>query len=505
MSSKKRRTKPEGNRPFAGGPPGVTGEVTIPASVLGPPQNEAEAASPAFQAMRMLGEGTLRPGSPPGAPKDYELIEPGDIINPPLIGMLHGEVRADVAPPGRAVRRVEYIADDDAPGGYRIEGIPKIDPATVPVRISWTAADVLDQHTRLTERMVRPNEHKLDFIRYFVTDCYRKSPERAQGMFYPADLRPLRNSDQDDPGREVARQICGIIGHGLSEGITYQITGEMVAVMRQLLAKSPDAIAHIDEAELPAPAGFAWLDDPWPITDANGYSVPVRAMSWELEYAWSNGSQDHPLARPERVACARIGLWTLIDDDVAYGRWAGQEERASSTSASIGEVTLMHLALLPFGERFSMPPHARDIAESILGLVHMLWMFLGMEIVSTEVAHDIPRSIRKQAARSLKHGEVRVVILRKIRHAATGEVVSSRDVDWSCRWVVAGHARHIDKYDGDRHHAVRHVRAGEKHDLCGICLARGEQVRVTFVRPYIKGPDGLPLRAAGPVVNRLAR
>lgn len=498
--------------------PPQTQSMEIPVAFLGEPANELERQSPAFQAARILSERGFLPGpggeQPPG---QYESVEAGWAVDPPpMIAPVGGKMRMDVAPfrsPNLA--RPSVIIREDLPPEVQaqIEATVDIDPDSVAVRTSWTAGQALEQHTELTERLTRPTGQVLDYFRYFVTDAYRKNPQRAQGMFYPADLRPLADAEVPDPGTSVAQQISAFVARGLRDALTFQVTEEMVAVMRQVHDKTQENVTYLDEAELPSPAGFAWLDKPWPLRDRWSNYIPIRALTWELEHAWASveGERKYPGDIPRRVPCVRVGLWTWMDDDIAYGRWIGNEHRAKDISDSIGELTFMHLALLPFGAEFQManPPaderKKMDSPESILGILHTLWMFLGMEIVSTEPATDVPRLARKRALRSLRHGEVRVVTLRKIRHVHSGDIVNPRDIDWSCRWVVQGHWRHIDKYEGEKHHAIREVRRGEKHDACGICSSRGEEARVTWIGPYLKGPDGAPLKSADKLVYRLSR
>lgn len=520
--------------------PGTSFSMEVPASALGPPRNEFEAASPALQASRMLGEGTL-PGidrlrqvdirdevPPAGAPilmqarksslPPAEETYQTDVANPaPLVryhtadhGPAPGEFR--LVEPGDQVEPPYDRAEGDAGawigGGRDVPPQPpeiKANPEAVPVRTSWTAGDVLEEHTRLTERHARPDAMLLDFYEYYIQDAFAKNPARAQGMLYPVDMRGIRRGDR--PSEAKARHLSGIIAHGLTDALTFQVTSDMVTVMRSVHDKTQLGVTYLDEAELPSEAGFAFLDKPWLVIDTNDNVIPVRALTWEVDYAWTDGTESYKLPRPERIACVRVGLWTYMDDDVAFGRWPGREDRAREVSGQIGELTLMHIALLPFGERFGMPAakDKREAAKSILGFVHTLWMFLGMEIVGTPKAEGIPRLIQRRASKSLRHAEVRVVVLRRIKHPKTGESVGVRDIDWSCRWVVQGHLRHIDRYEGERHHAIREVRPHEEHDVCAICLSRGQEARVTWVHPYVKGPEGAPLRAADKVVYKLAR
>lgn len=72
------------------------------------------------------------------------------------------------------------------------------------------------------------------------------------------------------------------------------------------------------------------------------------------------------------------------------------------------------------------------------------------------------RATRRAAKRAHLdvHG-VTVIRIRRLEHAPAAEPGS---VDWTCRWIVRGHWRR---------------------------LADGRQ---TYVKPYVKGPEGLPLR-----------
>lgn len=461
--------------------------VEIPVSVLGPPRNEFERRSPALQAMRMLGEGGLGDAGlpdPAAMPSSYEVVEAGDAIDPAVYPHHFS----------RDPEREDWADNSD------------LDPDTVFCRAAWTPTEVLDAHAWLAERHARPDGYMLDYLEYFMQDALGKSRGRAQGMFYPVDLRDVEAGKRPSEGH--ARHLSALIAAGLGEAVTYEVTEDMVDVMRQVHDKTQESITHIDEAELPEPAGFAWLDKPWVVTDTNGNFVPVRALTWELDYAWTDGTESVKLQAPERIPCARVALWTYMDDDIAFGRWPNAEDRAREVEGQLGGLTMMHIALLPFGARFGFKDEsaAAKHPESILSLLHTLWMFLGMEIVGTPLAENISRTTKRRAARSLKNSDVRVVILRKIKRTKDDSGEHSAAA-WSCRWVVQGHWRHIDAYPGERHHAVREIRALEKYGVCGVCRAAERHVRVTWVGPYVKGPDGKQLKPAEPrrVLYKLAR
>jgi hypothetical protein len=93
-------------------------------------------------------------------------------------------------------------------------------------------------------------------------------------------------------------------------------------------------------------------------------------------------------------------------------------------------------------------------------------------------------------------------MLRRVHYASDENLPEGehRSIDWTCTWLVQGHARHLEDYD---HAMYGKHRAVQDHDAGpGRCTTCG--ARTTWVRPYIKGPDGLPLKQTKQVY-RLAR
>jgi len=360
--------------------------------------------------------------------------------------------------------------------------------------ITRAPGEVLDAQTRLAEGLLKPSADLMAFTVGFMRDAWAKSHAanekmyssgRARGMFYP--LIPPRGRLFDEGH---ARELNRLLGVGVRDAVCYQVTAEMVRVMRDTYTGTMRRIEHIDEPEMPVPAGWAWLDEPWVMTDTHGLGVPVRVVSWHATEAMTTGSERDPLPSPQVVPCFRVMLWTHVQDDIDAGRLSPDEEWLD-----IGALSLMHTAVVPFGLRFQVPDaEARKGVDSFLGLVHLLWMFLGMEITATPRAH-LPRPFRRRAQRSLKHGEVHVVLLRRIAHVTEPPEGHTR-IDWTCRWVVQGHYRHIEPPEGHRPHRGFPVGA-DRH--CGVCGGR-----LTWVGPYLKGPDGKPLKVSRTLM-KLAR
>ncbi len=354
--------------------------------------------------------------------------------------------------------------------------------------ITTRPLEVLEEHARLAEKLSKPDSHMADFLRFFMQSELNKrhGEDDAHALFFPVLPRGTTDATAGH-GEELAR----VLGRGLRYAQTYEVTAEMTAAMRMVYDATEGGIEHIDEAELPCDQGFAWLDDGWPVTDLHGNVIMVRALSWDRTVAATSGTELDPMSPPRPWPCARLSLFTHAADDKAAGRdtW----EHGDYVKHMLGTLTLLHTTLIPFGMRFAPPtaPDARS-ADSVVGLIHLLWMFLGMEITATERA-QIKNHYAKRAMRrgSLRHGEVRVVVLRRVRHVTEAEP-GHRAVDWRGRWVVQGHWRHRHEAE-DRHRAIV---------TGGVCVHCG--VECTYVAPFLKGPNGKPLIVSR-TLHRLAR
>jgi len=150
--------------------------------------------------------------------------------------------------------------------------------------------------------------------------------------------------------------------------------------------------------------------------------------------------------------------------------------------------------------------------------VHSLWTFLGMELSASRKARPPSGAHRRQLLRSIRHDTVHVITLRRISYISDGPG-GHRQVNRTCKWWVGDFRRHIDPYrdeDADgrprRHEPVPAGRAAggedeDDHDICAVCLARGQTVRITLVRGHRRGPSYLPWKkpAGDRTVRRLSR
>jgi hypothetical protein len=347
--------------------------------------------------------------------------------------------------------------------------------------ITATPSQVLGYHADLVNRHRNPDRRLVSYLYHYMTSVARQGGvQEVQALFYPA----VPDSDLRLAPQHAA-DAAKMIGRELADAATYQVTVEMIDAMRGVYGNMEE-VESLDVAELPCESGWAWFDKSWPIRDVNGDYYHLRAISWCFLTARVRRGQQ-VFGDGKECPCTRISLWVHVADDLP-----------DVVDSAIGQVQLIHTAVIPFGVPFLTSERDKK-AESFLGVTHLLWMFLGMEITAT-TRPRIQNHYRKHALRSLKHGEVHVVMLRRVRYHSDAPEVH-RKIDWQARWVVQGHWRHLSNPNAEAGKPVhRAVAISDGVDrICAVCGGK-----LTWVHPYIKGPDGLSLKVSK-TLHRLAR
>jgi len=353
-------------------------------------------------------------------------------------------------------------------------------PAAQPTTGTLAPRAVLDHHVRLHDLLARPTVGLVHRIRAGAIDAHEAADSEADIMFWPHT--PHESDDE-------ARAYMGELARGLFDAATFQVTGGMcdaVSGIYENLVGEANALVHIDQAELPAPAGFVWLDKPRHAKDKNGEVIATRVLTWHSDLSGVVESY-----HPDQVTpLLRICSWHLQGDADDY-----------PDGHSDGPLVLNQSLTIPFGMRL---PGGRNVdwedpfgGDNSVTWFHALCVLMGTVIAAREPA-PVERGARRRAQRSIRHDQVHVVTLRRAVHA-DGTEAGHRDVDWSCRWLVAGHHRHIEAYD--EAHGWHHADPDRASKRCRVCGAL-----TTFVHGYVKGPDGLPLRVReSRTLYRLAR
>jgi hypothetical protein len=369
------------------------------------------------------------------------------------------------------------------------------------VRTRWPGDLVKDQHAWLEHHYRNPSGDLADYLAFNIRNSLAQD-HRTASMFWPVDL----TSGADVP---QGRQLAQLIARGLGDARSVQVESPMIAKMRAEQEARPTGTTVLDEGWLPCAAGFAWLDTPWLQELAAGYWLPVRAVSWERTAALA--SSDHGAAGlpadglPAMIDSVRIVLWLLISDDVAFGRWEGEESRAEKVANRVGRLIPQQVVLLPFGARINMiGGRLRTNGEQLMGLVRTLWKYLGELLPKSRVVRPAAPAVARRVSRSLKHSELHIITLRQYDYIGEPEPHFPSKIDWRGRWWVDEFYRHIDHYDDGadekgrrrRHQAMPAQRSGyvtdDDHDVCAVCLANGHAIRIALIHTFAKGPANKP-------------
>ena len=305
-----------------------------------------------------------------------------------------------------------------------------------------------------------------------VLDRLEEEPEvpRDQIMFYPLDI--------SHP--QAPLMLATLIRAQLMRAVTYQVTADMCDAVMGMSQKTAQRVEYLATDDRPSTFGFVWMDKPYASGWVRGTEVPVRAVSWSPQpMKYTTGAE---------MEGTRFCEWAWADDVAFVIEQDGRTELPEAfvldeVFRSIGPLVLLHTFVWPHNVRFDMSEQeANHPAVWILAL----WLMLGSEIVVSRKDHG-DRPMRRRAEKARIATDITVVTLRRARHAEDDDSEPGmRDVDWSCRWLVAGHWRHHTA-PADRHHA-KHV-PGPGKPSCAICGGG-----ISWVKPYVKGPDDKPVR-----------
>jgi hypothetical protein len=356
---------------------------------------------------------------------------------------------------------------------------------------------ILDHHAALAARLRNPDDAMTDWWQYYMDTAWQTQVRRSghgSSMFWPA---VPYDAEQISYGQ--ARQTARLVAAGLREAETFQVTEQMVDRITADMATLPaEKISKFDLAALPSPAGFAWLDKPWRLgSSPRGTNFVTRAVSWQYI--------EVPTDTAGTVPAARVAMWAFIDD--LPGPHANARLRED-----IGPLAQLYCDVIPFGMRFNTTLIGEDdpdtlVIEITLSLIHMLWKYLGMTILTERRQAPISPQQRKRHRKTLRHGKVSIILLRREVHPYDPDAAPGhRDVDWSCRWPVDGHYRHLDGRRAHKGEAAGFARMWcEDHQRrdCWHCEICGGPM--CWIGDYLKGPPGKPLKPHGQKLYRLAR
>lgn len=318
------------------------------------------------------------------------------------------------------------------------------DPTRICPR-TLSAREVLDLHADLQRSLSHMDPWYREGMKTYAVQDVGGKPE-----WMASHLHPSVTLDDLDPW-------LASLGGDLAGATTYKVTAEMVDLAGALAEANPD-IGKIRKEDLPSDWGFMWLDKPIPRPsvddDEDHPPMLMHAVSWVLVPVMN--VRIGYFGKTARMTAIRVREWGWNNDLDVRPR----------------PLHLMGQAVIPItgGVYTNLKEHWH---------IHMLWILMGMEITASHT-EQADRAGRKRA-RELKHAEVTVITLRRPERRGDKPSATPRQIDWSCTWIVRGH-----------HRKAPH----------GGTFADGRDQ--TWVRPYLKGPDGAPLRASD-ILYKLAR
>lgn len=359
------------------------------------------------------------------------------------------------------------------------------------MRTSFTPGDVLRAHAEHAERFQHPGSPLVRFMAVFMNDVIiKRGSDALISMFYPAC------TGYTD---EAAREWIRLVGEELHAAATYQVSAEMCSAITAMYRKSARmSTMRIEPEDLPGASGFVWLDDPPGLRDKRGMITRPRAFSWSaIPITRSDGSVDTGI----RFVCwsdARVPDDCTDEFPETRQMWR-DHEFVERVERDFGRLQLLHAQVIPLGTSVecAYDEDALAVADNGIAWFHVMCMMMTTEIITSRL-HGLPKAVRSYIKKHVRDPHVTVITLRRAREV-TGNAspAESHHVDWSCRWVVQGHHRHLSEYDDPAHHAIP---LSDDRRTCSVCGGR-----LTWVRAHVKGPDGLPVKVSSGTVYRLTR
>jgi hypothetical protein len=314
--------------------------------------------------------------------------------------------------------------------------------------VEVTTLDIEELSFKKLKRMVEPRAKKPDPEWQHVLEMLREIAEEVPTHFdrmYPKDFA---QGWVHDP--EWAKLFTR---ERLSKLAPYWVTRDTQTLIEFAAESISEYQLRLDDAL--TPSGLAVLDRILYVGD-----LPVRAFSWDLT---SVQLQSNP-SRPAMFLVAWVD--TAHDEARVEGVLeAGYRSRLFPTLAG---VWFEDESMTDWSQLRSPSLEDRDakLHIEVRQFMAAFWL-LAQQRVALTSGRKPARGLRRAAERAKLPSEVVVVTLRRAlkKEPETGEV---HEVEWSHRWLVTGHWRHI---------------WSEKE----------QRINRIWISSYVKGPENKPL------------
>lgn len=276
----------------------------------------------------------------------------------------------------------------------------------------------------------------------------------------------------------------------LERATLWWVGDDMVDLLLASARSIPDDV-HITDIPTPAHSGLVVFAKPWSGIDADD---PQRTVQVDA-IMWGGGMlppEVRPATAPDGLPVIAMSSYRRLDFDAGLDK--GELDVAVSTgaigngrteSSGARSFTIHGTAWAPLGRSdwpladelgvgpYPMTPGQHGSYVEDRRVLAALWTLLHQEGIARTTVEYVTRPERRRTQRAgidPAVADVRVVTLRRLHRTESAPAAGTPEhVEWSHRWLVAGHWR------------WQRVGAGRS------------QRRLTYVRPHVKGPDDKPL------------
>lgn len=262
-------------------------------------------------------------------------------------------------------------------------------------------------------------------------------------------------------GRDTARTFCAEKAAALKASALFYVSADMTTVAREA-ARTLPSIERVDALDFPAASGLLCFDGiAHRSVFEDAHSGPerhdLRAMQWigmpgGVRLLFYIDSAEAFAPHPNELAAARAEgplprLFELTQSALTFGEGGVEHVQVNRETSQVEHVE----------DNWTAP---------MLRVMFATFQLMRQNLVVTERAH-VPRHIARRCIREDVTADVLVVRLRHLRTSGDSEV-GDGGVEWTHRWIVGGHWRQQ------------------------WLPSRGVH-RPTWIAPYVKGPENLPL------------
>lgn len=340
-------------------------------------------------------------------------------------------------------------------------------------------------------------------------DIFRRVLEAWAGV----ELTSRTRRDQE------SFRASALLANHVRAAYAYRVTHDMSLMLQHLAAELDDTDRFMPDLA-PTGCGIVCFDHPVPIKDIRGKTM---LMHWLI---WGPAQTQTTLGRRE----TGTGFWTFNDtwrqpDEVEIENRArrleevgGDQAKAEAFHHALGRWSGMIGFDLAFAEQRLGPliipvndtQRAEYLAKGIepvpgtnpLRYLHALWLLLNQTVAKVE-PEEPDRPARRRAVKKRIPPQVTVIRLRReesLYERPEGESM----VEWAHRWIVRRHWRWqpYGPRKADHAHIMGPIEA-EQGFLVKRCVHEGCEVheKRIVISPYVKGPEGAPLKQSEKVYS----